>query len=85
MTTLQERSILNIKACLEAAGSNLDKVVGRRIYIIDMKQFRAVDSMWAKYFEEPFPVSTCVQVSIADLMQCLEIAGLSADVIRFLA
>ncbi|GAB7341276.1 hypothetical protein MBLNU457_7550t1 [Dothideomycetes sp. NU457] len=51
-----ERSIQNIKACLEAAGSNLDKVVRRRIYIIDIKQFRQVDEIWGKWFEEPYPV-----------------------------
>ncbi|KAF2112290.1 endoribonuclease L-PSP [Lophiotrema nucula] len=58
-----ERSILNIKACLDAAGSSLDKVVRRRIFIIDMKEFRKVDAVWGKWFEEPYPVSTCVQVS----------------------
>ena len=59
---LQKRAILNIKACLEAAGSDLDKVVRRRIYIIDMKEFRKVDAVWGEYFEKPYPVSTCVQV-----------------------
>ncbi|KAF7845807.1 hypothetical protein BT93_L0563 [Corymbia citriodora subsp. variegata] len=58
-----EQSIKNIRACLEAAGSSLDKVLQRRIYIIDMKQFRAVDAVWAKWFKEPYPVSTCVQIS----------------------
>jgi 2-iminobutanoate/2-iminopropanoate deaminase len=38
-------------------------VVRRRIYIIDMKEFRKVDEIWGKYFDEPYPVSTCVQVS----------------------
>lgn len=55
--------IQNIKACLESAGSGLDKVVSRRIYMIDMKELREVDRIWAEWFEEPFPVSTCVQVS----------------------
>ncbi|KAJ9623976.1 hypothetical protein H2203_005423 [Taxawa tesnikishii (nom. ined.)] len=41
---------MNIKACLEAAGSSLDKVVRRRIYIIDMKQFRKVDEIWGSGF-----------------------------------
>lgn len=62
LSETQEQAILNIQACLEAAGSNLDKVVRRRIYIIAMSEFRKVDAMWAKYFEQPFPVSTCVQV-----------------------
>ena len=40
----------------------MDKVVRRRIYMIDIKQFREVDAIWAKHFEEPYPVSTCVQI-----------------------
>ena len=31
---------MNIKACLEAAGSSLDKVLTRRIYIIPLRDFR---------------------------------------------
>ena len=58
-----ERAILNIKAVLEASGSSLDKVVRRRIYIVDMTQFRVVDKIWGQYFKEPFPVSTCVGVT----------------------
>ncbi|KAK3063898.1 hypothetical protein LTS18_011838 [Coniosporium uncinatum] len=57
-----ERAILNIEAVLKAAGLTLDNVFQRRIYIIDMKQFRKVDAMWGKYFKEPYPVSTCVQI-----------------------
>lgn len=57
------QAIKNIQACLEAAGSSLDKVVRRRIYILDMQQFREVDRVWGEWFEEPWPVSTCVQVS----------------------
>jgi len=59
----QKQAIENIKACLEAAGSNLDKVVRRRIYILDMKLFRQVDAIWADYFEPPYPVSTCIGVT----------------------
>lgn len=57
------QAIANISACLSAAGSSLSKVVRRRIYIMDMKDFREVDRIWAEYFTEPFPVSTCVQVA----------------------
>jgi 2-iminobutanoate/2-iminopropanoate deaminase len=52
----------NIRACLEAGGSSLEKVVRRRIYIIDIKQFREVDAIWAEWVGPPYPVSTCVQV-----------------------
>jgi 2-iminobutanoate/2-iminopropanoate deaminase len=63
ITPQTHRAIQNIRACLEAADSSLDKVVRRRIYIMDMKDFREVDRIWAEYFTEPFPVSTCVQVA----------------------
>ena len=53
----------NIQSCLEAANSSLDKIVRRRIYIIDIKQFREVDAIWAEWVVPPYPVSTCVQVS----------------------
>ena len=59
----KHRAILNIKACLLAANSSLDKIVRRRIYLMKMSDFRKVDEIWAEYFEEPYPVSTCVQVS----------------------
>jgi 2-iminobutanoate/2-iminopropanoate deaminase len=27
-----------------------------------MKEFRKVDKIWGEWFEEPWPVSTCVQI-----------------------
>lgn len=63
ITPQTHQAIANISACLSAAGSSLAKVVRRRIYIMDMKDFREVDRIWAEYFTEPFPVSTCVQVA----------------------
>ncbi|CAD0018810.1 unnamed protein product, partial [Aureobasidium pullulans] len=59
---VREGNTLHI-ACLLAANSSLDKIVRRRIYLMKMSDFRKVDEIWAEYFEEPYPVSTCVQVS----------------------
>lgn len=53
----------NISACLEAAGSNLDKIVSRRVYLLDMNDFRAVDRIWGELVKAPHPVSTCVGVT----------------------
>ena len=52
----------NIQSCLQAANSGLDRIVRRRIYIIDIKQFREVDAIWAEWVGPPYTVSTCVQV-----------------------
>lgn len=57
------QAIRNIKAVLEAAGSSLENVIRRRIYIINMADFREVDRIWGEYFKAPFPVSTCIGVT----------------------
>ncbi|KAF8851323.1 YjgF-like protein, partial [Acephala macrosclerotiorum] len=62
LTDQTKQIIQNSEACLEIAGSSLDKVVSRRIYMIDMKEFREVDRLWVQWFKKPFPVSTCAQV-----------------------
>lgn len=53
----------NIEACLEAAGSSLDKIISRRIYMVDMSEFRIVDRIWGEWIKEPYPVSTCIGVT----------------------
>jgi len=63
LTSPQNQAIRNIKACLEAAGSSLDKIIGRRIYVVDMKQFGLVDGIWGRWVKDPYPVGTCVGVT----------------------
>ncbi|KAB8437385.1 hypothetical protein FH972_025064 [Carpinus fangiana] len=58
-----ERAIKNIEICLKAAGTDLQHVVRRRLYFIDIQaHLRIVDSVWGRYVDEPYPVSTAIQV-----------------------
>jgi 2-iminobutanoate/2-iminopropanoate deaminase len=41
----------------------LDKVVSRRLYMIERAEFTTVDSIWASYMKEPYPVSTLIGVT----------------------
>lgn len=42
-----------------------------------MSLFRTVDAVWAKHFQKPFPVSTCVQVCVScQLRACAVELGL---------
>ena len=53
----------NIKACLEAAGSSLDKIVRRRMYFMDIKNdIKPVMDVWNKYVDSQQAVSTAVQI-----------------------
>jgi 2-iminobutanoate/2-iminopropanoate deaminase len=53
----------NMKAIVEAAGSQMSKVVKVTIYIVDMQQFATVNQIYGTYFSSPFPARACVEVS----------------------
>ncbi len=58
-----ERSMENLKAVLEEAGTSFDKVVKTVIFLKDMNDFAAVNEVYAKYFKENPPARSCVQVA----------------------
>ncbi|KGO13953.1 endoribonuclease L-PSP [Clostridium botulinum] len=62
ITKATERSMENLKAVLEEAGTSFEKVVKTVIFIKDMNDFAAVNKVYAKYFKENPPARSCVQV-----------------------
>ncbi len=58
-----ENSLKNVKAILEAVGSSMDKVVKTTVFLADMNDFAAMNGIYAKYFSEPFPARSAVQVA----------------------
>lgn len=53
----------NLKNLIEEAGASMDKVIKTTVFISDMEQFGAINEVYAKYFEEPYPARSCVQVA----------------------
>jgi 2-iminobutanoate/2-iminopropanoate deaminase len=53
----------NLKAVLEAANSNLDKIVKTTIYLTDLNDFQAVNEIYGSYFKQNFPARATVQVT----------------------
>ena len=51
----------NIKAILQAAGSSLDHVLKCNVYLRDIKDFAAMNEVYASYFSQPFPARTTIQ------------------------
>ncbi|MFC2065516.1 RidA family protein [Chloroflexota bacterium] len=68
-----ERTILNLKAILEAAGSSLDKVVKVNIYLTDSRNKPAMNKVYVKYFPKDPPARTTVEVSKAGTIVPIEI------------
>jgi 2-iminobutanoate/2-iminopropanoate deaminase len=57
-----ERAMENIKAVVEAAGSNLHHVVKSTVFLKDMNDFAAMNEAYGKYFTAAPPARSTVQV-----------------------
>lgn len=53
----------NIAALLNAAGSDISKVVKTTVFIKNMNDFAAINAIYAQYFTKPFPARSCVEVA----------------------
>jgi 2-iminobutanoate/2-iminopropanoate deaminase len=58
-----ERAMENIKAVVEAGGSNLHHVVKTTVFLKDMNDFAAMNETYAKYFTAAPPARSTVQVA----------------------
>ena len=57
------RTFGNVKAILEAAGSSLEKVIRCTVYLKDMGDFAAMNEVYARTFEAPYPARTTIQAA----------------------
>lgn len=53
----------NVEAVLKQAGFGFEHVVKTSIFLKDMKDFQAVNSVYETYFQAPFPARETVQVA----------------------
>ena len=53
----------NLKAVLAAAGMDLGDVVKTTVVLADIKDFAAINAVYAKYFPGEAPARSCVQVA----------------------
>lgn len=56
------RVIKNVKAVLEAAGTDLAHVVKTTVFLINMGDFASVNNIYAQYFNASLPARSAVQV-----------------------
>ena len=69
----------NVSELLKAAGSDISKVVKSTVFIKHMDDFGAINAIYAKYFTEPVPARSCVEVARLPkdvLLECEVIAEL---------
>lgn len=57
------RSLDNLKAILENAGSSLDKVIKATIFVTNIDDFGAVNEVYSEYFANHKPARSFIQVA----------------------
>jgi 2-iminobutanoate/2-iminopropanoate deaminase len=73
VTRQTEQVFRNVRAVLEAAGKSLSDVVAVRVYLTDMANFAAMNEVYAKQFEQPYPARTTIGVKALPLGAEVEI------------
>ena len=58
-----DRVFKSMTALLESAGSSMKNVVKTTVFIKNMEDFAAINEVYAKYFPEPFPARSCIEVA----------------------
>jgi 2-iminobutanoate/2-iminopropanoate deaminase len=61
--TQTEQVFRNIRTILEAAGTDLGHVLRCGVFIVDMRDFEAMNAVYARVFGEHRPARTTVQVA----------------------
>ena len=75
-----KQAILNLKAILEKAGSDLNKVVKTTVFLKNMGDFPAMNAVYAQFFVENPPARSAVEVArlpkdVLVEIECIAIAG----------
>lgn len=61
---LQTETVLeNVKIAVEEAGGNMSDIVKVTVFTRDMSQYDEIHEVRRRYFEEPYPASSMVEVS----------------------
>ena len=63
VTAQTERVCQNIAAVLKANGFTFGNVVKTTVFLTDLANFAAMNAVYSRYFTEPFPARSTIQVA----------------------
>ncbi len=72
------RTLQNLSAVLQAAGSSLSRVVKTTVFLTNMDDFKAMNAVYAEFFPAPPPARSTVQVSRLPAGASVEIEAIGA-------
>jgi 2-iminobutanoate/2-iminopropanoate deaminase len=68
-----EHVFRNLSAVLRTAGKSFDDVVRAGVYLTSIRDYAALNGIYAKHFSQPFPARTVIAVAALPLGACVEI------------
>lgn len=72
-----ERALRNLQSVLDAAGLGFDDVVKTTIFLADIGDFAAVNTVYARFMPDPPPARSTVQVSALPKSGLVEIDAIA--------
>lgn len=78
VTDRAHQAIKNLSAVIKAAGGGLGDVVKTTVFFKNIGDFQEVNTVYAEYFEAPFPARSAFQVAALPLGADLEIEAVVA-------
>jgi 2-iminobutanoate/2-iminopropanoate deaminase len=79
--TIEERAHMvfkNLSAIAEKAGTSLANTLKTTVFLSDIADFQAVNSVYTQYFSEPFPARSAIQVAALPLGSNIEVEAIIA-------
>lgn len=72
------QAFTNLTNLIEASGAGIEQVVKTTVFIKEMNDFGKINEIYAKFFKEPFPARSCVEVARLPKDVLLEIEAIIA-------
>ncbi|MAT43231.1 MAG: reactive intermediate/imine deaminase [Anaerolineaceae bacterium] len=72
-----KQALINLKAVLEAGGSNLSLVVKTTVFLRDISEFAKMNSIYAEFFNQIPPARSAFQVAALPLGAAVEIEAVA--------
>ena len=71
------QSLENVKAILNEAGLSMDNVVKTLVFLADMNDFAAMNTVYQEYFSAPYPARSAVAVKTLPKNALVEIEAIA--------
>lgn len=73
VTRQAEQIFANLSSVLEAAGMTFANVVRVGVFLTDIRDFQALNAVYSRFFEAPYPARTTVAVAALPLGAVIEV------------